>query len=203
MKITEQLDNKVRFKLFGERTKVQCANTLVTKDFLDLSVALAVVIDENNILTISEKMCEEFDLDTEQLFSCAYENNKKLLDKTEDLSYKIDTLMGRKHEDSGDLDKHVYVKTTVDALFGGSALLYTDWMLELANKENSDLYLIPSSIHEIIIIPVTQCDDVQDLLATINDVNTDLVEDDDVLSNSLYRYSRANNCVAIAGEGLS
>ena len=203
MKITEQLDNKVRFKLFGERTKVQCANTLVTKDFLDLSVALAVVIDENNILTISEKMCEEFDLDTEQLFSCAYENNKKLLDKTEDLSYKIDTLMGRKHEDSGDLDKHVYVKTTVDALFGGSALLYTDWMLELANKENSDLYLIPSSIHEIIIIPVTQCDDVQDLLATINDVNTDLVADDDVLSNSLYRYSRANNCVTIAGEGLS
>lgn len=67
----------------------------------------------------------------------------------------------------------------------------------IADKLDSDLYIIPSSIHECLILPEQEdiCgDDLKKLVRTVNDTE---VADDEILSYNIYKYSRAGRSVTI------
>ncbi len=86
----------------------------------------------------------------------------------------------------------MYVLTNREKLYGAAALLYSERMKELADKWQSDLLILPSSVHEVLLLP----DDGQNEYAfyrqMVEDVNTTQVEPEEVLSYSLYRYRREN-----------
>lgn len=86
----------------------------------------------------------------------------------------------------------MYVLTNREKLYGAAALLYSERMKELADRWQSDLLILPSSVHEVLLLP----DDGQNEYAfyrqMVEDVNTTQVEPEEVLSYSLYRYRREN-----------
>ena len=51
-----------------------------------------------------------------------------------------------------------------------------------------DLYIIPSSVHEVILRPKEQVDDVADLRRVIREVNRSVVEKKERLSDNVYTY---------------
>ena len=62
---------------------------------------------------------------------------------------------------------------------------------------NSDLFLIPSSVHEWILIPTQNKADAQFIKEMIKEVNANEVAHHEVLSNSLYYYNREKDVVSI------
>ena len=56
-----------------------------------------------------------------------------------------------------------------------------------------DAYLIPSSVHEIIAMPKSMVDNPDELKKIIEYVNVAVVPEGDVLSNSLFLYTREDN----------
>ena len=89
---------------------------------------------------------------------------------------------------------NAYVLTTASGTYGASVLAYEyrcgSILDRVADVIGEDYYVIPSSIHELILMPVSSCSHstakMQEMIRTINQT---VVQQDDVLSNYLYRYN--------------
>ena len=94
----------------------------------------------------------------------------------------------------------MYVASNKRSCYGAAVLLYKDLLSALSAKLKSDLYIIPCSIHEIIVIRVTKdCQlDIEKLKELISHVNSNELKESDVLSDSLYFFSRENNLLCYA-----
>lgn len=84
--------------------------------------------------------------------------------------------------------------------FGASVILYDDKAVlkKLAKKYGDDLVIIPSSVHEVLVLPYYDGSDLDSLREIIKHVNNSIVEKADILSYSAYKYNRSKNSIEIA-----
>ena len=66
-------------------------------------------------------------------------------------------------------------------------MLYGEYFEELAGKLKSDLYIIPSSIHEVIAVPATGLSP-DGIIKMVSEVNENEVDDEEILGYSIYKY---------------
>lgn len=92
----------------------------------------------------------------------------------------------------GEDDLPMYVLTNADKRFGAAAMLYSEQMSELAEKFGCDLLILPSSVHEVLLLPDDHCQEYSFYRQMVREVNKTQVEAEEVLSYSLYRYNRDN-----------
>lgn len=83
---------------------------------------------------------------------------------------------------------HMHVLSNKQQRYGATALLYDDILKSFSIKSQHNLIIIPSSIHEVIIVPDEGLYDIGELKALVNEVNSTEVPLEDVLSDSVYRY---------------
>lgn len=91
----------------------------------------------------------------------------------------------------------MYILTNKQELNGASALLYGDILKDFANKKGADMYILPSSIHEVIMIPADRIDDPKKLSSMVHEANTTVVSTGDVLSDSVYYYDRKKDQILV------
>lgn len=84
----------------------------------------------------------------------------------------------------------LYVLSCEAAGYGASVMLYPGLLAEIAEELKGDLYVIPSSVHELIVLQAGDLQEPERLLPIIADVNRTVVLPGDYLSNSLYIYHR-------------
>lgn len=92
----------------------------------------------------------------------------------------------------GEDDLPMYVLTNKDKRFGASAMLYSKQMEELAERFGCDLLILPSSVHEVLLLPDDHCQEYTFYRQMVSEVNRTQVEPEEVLSYGLYRYCRIN-----------
>lgn len=82
----------------------------------------------------------------------------------------------------------MYVMTNACRINGATTITYPGVIREFAKKLNQDIYIVPSSIHEVILIPGNQWDQ-KSLNEIVHDVNLKDLDPVDVLSDHVYFYS--------------
>lgn len=85
----------------------------------------------------------------------------------------------------------MYIATNYDKLNGASVLLYPNLLRDFAERIGSDFYILPSSVHELIFLPDMLGMDIGDMKTMVRDINGSEVAEDEILSDSVYFYSRA------------
>ena len=93
---------------------------------------------------------------------------------------------------------HMHVMSNPRKVFGAAVLCYGDPVREFAKQVESDLYIIPSSTHEILILPKEPGSGTEVLKDLIWEINRQEVEADEYLSDSLYVYDRQKDTIEIA-----
>lgn len=91
---------------------------------------------------------------------------------------------------AGERDLPLYVLTNKSRMFGASAMLYSNKIGELATKLNSNLLILPSSVHEVLLLPDDQVQEYDFYKEMVREVNTTQVDPEEILSFNLYRYER-------------
>ena len=86
-------------------------------------------------------------------------------------------------------DINMYVMTNTMKLNGATCITYPHAIENFANEHDSDVYIIPSSIHEVILIPDISCSR-EYIDEMIRDVNRRQLDPVDVLSDHVYMYRR-------------
>lgn len=90
------------------------------------------------------------------------------------------------------------VLTSRSLSFGAAMLLNVHELKKLADRLDSDLYLLPSSVHEILAVCSRQTADVSYLMDTVNEVNNVAVGPEEYLSDNVYFFDRETCEVTIA-----
>lgn len=73
---------------------------------------------------------------------------------------------------------------------GAIYMLDRGWMEQMARRSGKDLIVIPSSIHECILLDREDHINLEDLQRMVGEVNEYCVRDDEVLSNSVYLFEK-------------
>lgn len=141
---------------------------------------------EANEIDVDNSMLKTWHITLEELDKIAEKNISKLaprfLCKNEDLLLA----MGFDIDSSPFTE---YILTNIDAWDGAAAMLYTDDIAKLAEKKESDVYILPSSIHELLLVPYENIDPDQ-LCEMVCEINHSQVKDNEILSDNIYRYNR-------------
>lgn len=102
----------------------------------------------------------------------------------------------------GDISKDVtelemYVLSNREKYFGASSLLYENILKEFADHMKSDYYILPSSVHEVILVPVKDREDEKEQLANmVREVNCTELDTEDILSDGVYLFERSTGLVS-------
>lgn len=91
----------------------------------------------------------------------------------------------------------MYVLSNRERLYGAAALLYAESLKELAEKLNKNLIILPSSVHEVLLVPddgMTEKDFFKEMVKEVNDSQ---VEPEERLSYNVYHYDRVLEKITI------
>lgn len=91
----------------------------------------------------------------------------------------------------------MYVLSNEQRYFGASCILYPNALKEISQKFADSLFILPSSIHEVIIIPASYTEDANELSEIVHDVNVSEVAQDEILSDSVYFYDQNTEQLSI------
>lgn len=107
--------------------------------------------------------------------------------------FPIQEAMEEDHLDESGMEDEIpmFILTNEQRVYGASCLLYSDVLLPLADKLDSDLFILPSSIHEVILTPDRGYLSRTDLEETVKEINHTQVAPYEVLSDHVYYYDRA------------
>lgn len=155
------------------------------RQIMDLSMIYRVIADIEdegfNSAVVTNQMAEAFKMDEEALYRTAAENTPRI--------------MPVKIAEIGEL---FYIIGNSRGALGAAAVLYEGVLENMAEILGKDLYIIPSSIHEVYIMPQGQVP-AQVVKNAILDANRTVVREEDVLSDNLYCYSRSEGRLTVAG----
>jgi hypothetical protein len=132
----------------------------------------------------------------DDLYSAAMENTARLLPpQLTPLSSVLEECGSWGSEDLTDLELPMYILSNRSRTHGATVLLYDGLLARLAGELESDLLILPSSVHEALILPVPSLEEIDfaHYNALVQEVNETQLADDEVLSDHVYVFSRAEN----------
>lgn len=195
-------DNIV-FQLINTEQNKGLLNSLPHREFHDLSIIYRWVVgrDESGLQSavIKNDLMEKLDLNEEQMFKLAVVNYKRLLAPSirsmDDVMLEVLREEGMPEElaeimlPSRTSDEMMWVISNNVKVNGACSMLYDDVLQDVAKKVGSDLYVLPSSVHETIAVSVNMGNPYE-LAQMVNDINMSQVSLDERLSNQVYHYDK-------------
>lgn len=189
--------NQISFHLINTERNTQLIQGIPHLQYLDFSIIFRINIESQAIghgsITIKNDLLKSWGICVDELYQIALQNTPRLMPcSIKNISQVIDEL----HGGSGIDLIPMYVITNDRKERGCGCILYPDVIENFANVIRSDLYLLPSSIHEMIAIPVSY-GNVYELKSIVHEVNCTQVSKEDFLSDNVYRYYRDTNRIEI------
>ena len=88
---------------------------------------------------------------------------------------------------------NMYVMTNTRGINGAACLLYKNALARFAQKLKQDLFLLPSSVHEVILVPKSDILKKEDLSEMVREINKTEVSPKEVHSDTVYVYDRLSD----------
>lgn len=150
---------------------------------------------------ITDRMMEEFGVTQEQLHQDALENAATLNPATlRSMQEVMASMMGMEPEPPMPGEPVMLVATTEGAFMGASVIQYPGFMDMAAEKIGGDFFILPSSIHEVLLIPDDGKADFHELAAMVQSINETQVAPADRLSDNVYHYDKTDRVFELADK---
>ena len=201
----ESIRPQIVYRLVNKEKNLEQLKTCPHLPFCDLAITFRWMVhaDSHGIASslITNRELELWNVTVEELYHVAKLNTKRLFPATiqpmnELLQEYIDAdseLQNLYEELSTPLP--IYILSNPYRINGSTSMIYDGVLSSFAIKQGCDLYILPSSIHEVLLIPSSFSNNEQDLLSMVYDANRTVVSATDILSDSIYRYDTSQNRV--------
>lgn len=194
----EELKGKFACKLIHRGKNEKLLNDIPYVPWMDLAIVVFVLLEVSPYGTatvlVRKEHLEIWGLTEAQLFDEAKKNTPILLPYQfcpmrkllrEICPYAVDE--GEEEEES------LYVLSNKLRSFGAASMLYDGILEKVGQKLGENYYILPSSIHEVIVVPESKSPVKQDLEEMVREINETQVEEEEVLSDRVYYFSRKEN----------
>lgn len=203
------MKSQLVFRVINYKKNAQMLESSPHITFLDLAVvpyvSFPVAGHNYGSVLIKKEHLEIWGVTEETVMKIAAENTPKLLQpqirKMEETIRDLIAIAGEeqteyemflKEMEENESKVPMYVLTNPKNMYGASCMLY-DGVLEMfAEEMGEDIYILPSSIHEVILLPVSKALSSKDLKDMVQDINMTQIPAEEILSDHVYKYSLQN-----------
>lgn len=166
--------------------------------FLNLAIIFVVVhrLSEEGLesICITNELQSKWDVSTKDLYQLAAMNTPRLLQPSiSTMAHAIENFFGEEARELLEEEKpipHIYIVSNQYGINGATSLLYENLIHDLAEQQQQNFYILPSSIHEILLIPDISQGALPHLSQIVKEINEKHVRGDEILSDSAYYYDR-------------
>lgn len=186
----DQMKDKLVMEVVSIEANKDMLENIPHKDIEDMAIVYRAVLESTDegrsSLVITNQLCETFGITPEQLHMDAMENAPQLKPAViTGMSEVMAEMMGLIVEPQ---DEKMFVATVPDKIHGAGVLAYQDFMDQAAEKAGGDFFILPSSIHELLIVPDNGEMDLATLKDMVKEVNETQVAPNERLTDSVYHY---------------
>ncbi len=196
----QNVKSRIIFQLISTERNTSLLSEIPSVPFLDFSIIFKILIDSSAestaTLTIGHTLMEIWNIGTEELYEAAKMNTPALM------PCELKSMS----EIFADFDKipvqdnfcRMFALANKQHVNGCGCILYPHVLETFAQSIRSDLFILPSSVHEVILVPSIEEADAEALAEIVRSVNECELSQEDFLSDHVYHYSRKTKSITIA-----
>ena len=183
----EFVKDKIIYRLIGREENQELLKEIPYKSYLEYGMASMMVRAEH---------MDMWKVTEEDLYYRASKNTQELLPyEFAPMRTVIEELLGLGMEE-GPAEK-MYILSNEMRSYGAAALIYPDCLRKIAGVVGENFFVIPSSVHETIIVAESEAPGREELGSMIEEINETQVEAEEVLSDRAYYYDRESGKLAL------
>lgn len=213
----DHFKDKIICRLINYKKNEEILREVPYIQILDMALTYRILFNQTEIgiatTLITHSMLESWEIEKEELFQVAAKNSERLFPPT--IERMVDVMRGlmedsisnplelnliidrmKNEEDSDEMT--MFVLSNTPKLNGAAVLFCSHALKEFANSLKKDIYILPSSIHEVILIPHFTGVDVNKLKGIVVEANSKVVLEDEILSDHIYVYSHSKDEISIS-----
>ena len=191
----EKARGQVYFKLVNYEMNKGMLTKIPYVPYLDLAIVFYYRLERGNFqgatMLIHNCNLEAWKIGPRQLLEDAVMNtSRKLPYSFQGMDALIRELSGDEDRDLYPGEEIMYVLSNQEKCFGAAVLLYPHVLNHISKILRKNFYVLPSSIHECILVPDQGQYSRIELTQMVREVNRTQVEADEILSDQVYYYDR-------------
>ncbi len=206
----DKVKDHIIFRLVNREKNQELLEGIPSREYFDLVIIFYYILPESMVedgtctILIRNEHIAKWNVTVDELMELAIENTPRiegvkiqgLLETVASLvgSAQVDTLA-----DNSEMYMPTYVVTNNHLINGAGVILYKDTLPSLAAKLKSDLFILPCSVHEVIVLCAnnSELSWIEYLKNMVSKVNKTELEEIDYLSDNVYMYSRETRQLSV------
>lgn len=203
----EQIKAGIFYKLIHYEKNREFLKEVPHIPFLDLAIvfyyAMSNEIMGNGNIQICNEHLPMWKVTTEELFRQADKNTQKQQKyEIKSMVQILDELFAgcpyeRTEYRESEKNIPMYVLSNQHRSYGAVSILYHHLLQDFAGELGKNLYILPSSVHEVILIPDFAYEQPGQFEKMVQEINATQLETEEVLSDSVYYYDRQENKITV------
>lgn len=199
----DAIQDKIVFKLIHTEKNRALLREVPHIELLDLSIVFYALLDINSqgtaTMMVNNEHLKCWDVTKEDLLTLARRNVIRLLPaELFTMRQAVDEVLrlapGEKKNllkvPLNDEDDFMYVLSNPLRSFGAACIAYPE-VLDMAGRVlGEDYYVLPSSVHEVVLVPASRGMAPDEMNAMVVEINETQVAEEEILSNHAYLYKR-------------
>lgn len=195
----EQMKGKLVMEVVSAEANKDMLENIPHQDMEDMAVVYRFVLDSGDdgraSILVTNNILEHMGVTPEQLHADALENSPQL--KPAEIKGMSEMMVEMIGSDKAEMmgiipvppeEEQMFVASVPDRINGAGVLAYRDFMDQAAERVGGDFFILPSSRHEILLVPDNGQMDLKALEAMVKEVNANEVAPEDKLTDSVYHY---------------
>lgn len=189
----EMMRSKIVYKLIHAKKNEVLLKSMPYIAYLDFAIVFYILfeVDESGTATIpiTHELAQLWGVPLDEIQQNAFCNAPTLLPASfKPMQIVIDELMGTNCVEGECIEDLMFVLTNSLRTFGAACILYDGMLDKISEEIGENFYILPSSIHEMIIVPESHGPSRAHLDEMITEVNQTQVDEEEVLSDCVYYY---------------
>lgn len=213
------MKDKIVFQIVNTRENQDMIALCPHREFMDLTIVYRAItnVDDSGVsgFLITHDIADSEDLSEKLLYHLAKKNTKKIFpfrkERIEETMSRMMRKWGAEDEEIensfSDIDEvpdsaRVYVISNEYEFFGANALLYKEVIGEVAKNIGTDCYVLPSSVHDLVVLSTEVFSEKDKLAQLVRDTNSEHVRLSDRLSDNIYLYSIVDGTLSMVTDSM-
>ncbi len=216
----DRAKRRIVYRLINAEKNEELLKEVPYIPFMDLAIVFYYLMGDKSMgnasIMIHKKHLAVWEVEEKSLYDVAVKNTHKMLPYAiQNISQLMRDVLfeniGKQMGEKGCTDKecveeitdrmmeqlspihqqvNMYVLSNNSRYYGAACILYKDLLRKFAESHDADIYILPSSVHEMILLPDRGGEDPVKLAEMVRDVNDTQLSPEEVLSDSVYYYDR-------------
>ena len=199
----DEMKNKLSMEVVSAERNADLLQKIPHEQMEDMAVVYRLILGEtpggHNTLLVTNDLMEQFGINREQLHADAMVNAPEIRpSEIRGMTEVMNEMFGGMMPEMDPADEQLFVASVPSNEHGAGVIAYPNFFEDAAEKLGGDFYVLPSSIHEVLLVRDNGEMSVNDLEDMVRSVNASEVRPEEQLTDHVYHYDAKEHVFELA-----